>query len=112
MSGISDIGVSFLISGTIYHLLRSRPPPAAAQALRPLSRRSNRSSLLVLGPLGVSVDHWDTPDTLASTFTPTTARNVQFCRPKNEKRLTLAVPLQVRIHHEITTIHSLTVCML
>ncbi len=37
----------FLISGTIYHLLRLRPPPAA-QALRPLSRRSNRSSLLVL----------------------------------------------------------------
>jgi hypothetical protein len=37
----------FLISGTIYHLLRLSPPPAA-QALRPLSRRSNRSSLLVL----------------------------------------------------------------
>ncbi len=37
----------FLISVTIYHLLRLRPPPAA-QALRPLSRRSNRSSLLVL----------------------------------------------------------------
>jgi hypothetical protein len=32
----------------MYHLLRLRPPPAA-QALRPLSRRSNRSSLLVLG---------------------------------------------------------------
>ncbi len=37
----------FLISGTIYHLLRLRPPPAA-QALRPLSRRSDQSSLLVL----------------------------------------------------------------
>ncbi len=36
-----------LISGTIYHLLRLRPPPAA-QALRPLSRRSDWSSLLVL----------------------------------------------------------------
>lgn len=45
MSGISDIRVFFLISGTIYHLLCSRPPPAAAQALRPLSRRSNWSSL-------------------------------------------------------------------
>jgi hypothetical protein len=37
----------FLISGTIYHLLHLRPPPAA-QALMPLSRRSNWSSLLVL----------------------------------------------------------------
>ncbi len=36
-----------LISGTIYRLLRLRPPPAA-QALRLLSRRSDRSSLLVL----------------------------------------------------------------
>ncbi len=37
----------FLISGTIYHQLRLRPPPVA-QALRPLSRRSDRSSLLFL----------------------------------------------------------------
>ncbi len=55
---------------------------AAAPRLphRPLSRRSNRTSLLALGPLGVSVDHWDTPDTLASSikFTHATARNVQF----------------------------------
>ncbi len=38
---------AFFLMGTIYHLLRLRPPPAA-QALRPLSRRSNQSSLMVL----------------------------------------------------------------
>ncbi len=38
----------FLILGMMYNLLRLLPPPApAAQALKPLSRRSNRSSLLV-----------------------------------------------------------------
>ncbi len=67
----------FLISGTIYHLLRLRPPPAA-QDLRPLSRRSNRSSLLVLS----SADQRG-----GALGTPTSLRTACYCRKRPWSRV-------------------------
>jgi hypothetical protein len=52
----------------------------------PLSRRSNRSSLLVLCPLGLSVHHRGSADTLPGRLTHATARNVEFhCPTRGEK---------------------------
>ena len=52
----------------------------------PLSRRSNRSSLLVLCPLGLSVHHRGSADTLPGRLTHAIARNVEFhCPTSGEK---------------------------
>ncbi len=57
---------------------------AAARLLhRPLSRHPNQSSVLVLGPLGVPVDHRDTPD--SDTLQVASSSRVKFYTRDCEK---------------------------
>ncbi len=83
----SDNELSGQISGQICYLPGSRPPPAAqatVQALQPVQP--------LLCPLGISVDHGDTPDTLASSFTHATARKCSSAARRVPKKVVAMRP--------------------